>query len=301
MKTKLSFTVASAILMLLSACGMAAVSGSGHIVEEARDVRDYSQVVFSAPGELTIEQNGSEGLVIEADDNLLGYIQTGVKGDILYIYVEPEVVQLYPSRPIRYSLDAGTLTRVALNGSGDIRSDELIASHLDFDLNGSGQILIDAVKSQTTKLGLDGSGEFKVGSLITGQLTASLNGSGHVVMQEALVKTVAVEIDGSGTLRATDVIADTLDMTVNGSGNSTLSGKANRQTINIHGSGSYQAQDLLSQEANVKIIGSGDSFIWVTDELSLTIAGSGDVTYHGQPVITQTITGSGDLIRLAKQ
>jgi hypothetical protein len=55
MKTKLSLTVASAILLLLSACGMAVVSGSGNIVEEVRDVRGYSQVVFSAPGELTIE------------------------------------------------------------------------------------------------------------------------------------------------------------------------------------------------------------------------------------------------------
>ena len=113
MKTKLSFIVTSITLLLLSACGMTGVTGSGKIVEETRDLHNYSQIVFSAPGELTIQQNGHEGLVIEADNNLLGYIQTHVQGNVLYIEVKPDLVQLYPSRPIRYALDADELT----NGS----------------------------------------------------------------------------------------------------------------------------------------------------------------------------------------
>ena len=301
MKTKLSFTVTSAILLLLSACGMTVVSGSGKIVEEARNVHAYSQIVFSAPGELTLEQNGQEGLVIEGEDNLLGYIQTRVQGNVLYIEVEPDMMLLYPSRPIRYSLDVGALTSVTLSGSGDIRADELLASNLDFDLNGSGRILINAVKSQATGLDLNGSGEYQLGNLVTGQLTASLNGSGNMLIQEAIAKTATVGIDGSATMNVTDVVADTLNVTINGSGDSTLAGKVNEQTIAIHGSGSYRARDLQSQMTDIKVFGSGDSSIWVTDDLSLTIAGSGDISYHGRPSITTKITGSGDLINLARQ
>jgi carbon monoxide dehydrogenase subunit G len=301
MKTKLYLTVASAILLLLSACGMAVVPGSGEIANETRDVHGYSKVVFSAPGELTIEQNGDDGLVIEGDDNLLGYIQTHVQGNVLYIEVEPNMIQMYPSRPIRYSLDMDALTSVTLNGSGDIRSDELIASNLDFDLNGSGRILINAVKSQATKLDLNGSGQYRFDSLMTGQFAISLNGSGDIFMQETIAKTVDVEIDGSGTLNAKDVIANTLNMIINGSGTSTLAGEVNQQTVALHGSGNYQARDLQSQVTEVKIIGSGNSNVWVTDELGITIAGSGDVIYRGHPLISQMITGSGDLINLAKQ
>ena len=301
MKTKLSFIVTSVILLLLSACGMTAVSGSRNIIEEARDVHGYSQVVFSAPGELTIDQDGHEGLTIEADDNLLRYVQTRVRGNVLYIEIEPDMIQLYPSRPIRYALNADTLTRVALNGSGNIRADKLIASNLDFDLNGSGRILIDTVKSQSTDLNLNGSGAFQIESLITGRLTTSLYGSGDVFMQEAMAKTATIQINGSANLRATDMIADTLNVTIYGSGDSTLSGKVNRQTIDIHGSGNYQARDLSSQVTEVKISGSGDSYIWVTDKLALAITGSGDVSYRGRPDITQVITGSGNLINLAMQ
>jgi len=301
MKTKLSLTVTSAIAMLLSACGMTIVSGSGEIVEETRDVRAYSQVVFSAPGELTITQNGREGLVIEADDNLLQYIKTSVQDNVLHIEVVPGAVQLYPSSPIRYRLDVDALTNVTLNGSGDIRSESLLASNLDFDLNGSGNILVGALKTQSTKLVLNGSGRYNFGSLITGQMTTSLHGSGHIAVQETLVKTANVEIDGSGTVDITDITADTLHLVLNGSGDSALAGKVNRQTIAIHGSGSYQAHDLQSQVVSVSVIGSGGGNIWATDELSINITGSGDVQYRGQPAITETITGSGDLIKTARQ
>jgi hypothetical protein len=301
MKTKLSFTVTSTVLLLLSACGIATVPGSGKIVNETRDVHGYSQVVFSAPGELTIEQNGQEGLFIEADDNLLQYIKTSVKGDILYIYVEPDILQLYPSKPIRYSLDAATLTHVSLNGSGSIHSDELIASNLDFDLNGSGNISIAAVKSQNTTLDLGGSGAYRIDNLIADQFTASLNGSGDIIMNKAILNTANLEVTGSGKLSTTDLVADTLSTNMSGSGDCILNGEVNHQSIAIYGSGSYNAGTLQSQVATVKIIGSGDSHVWATDELYITIAGSGDIAYQGKPVVKQMVTGSGDVTGLTRQ
>jgi len=301
MKNKISLTVSCVIVLLLSACGVAVVPGSGEVVQQMRDVSNYSQVVFSAPGELTIEQNGHEGLVIEADDNLLQYIYTNVQGDVLYIYVEPSVIQLYPSKPIRYTLDVATLSRVTQNGSGVIRSDELIASTLDFDLNGSGDVLIAAVKSQAAAVDLDGSGTYRFDSIMTNQLTVSLDGSGDIAMQKVIAKTTDLSVDGSGRLAMTDMITDTLRTRIDGSGDSTLSGEVNHQAIVIHGSGSYDAEDLLSQDATVKVIGSGESRLWVTDELTISIAGSGDIAYRGKPALTQSITGSGDLTRLARQ
>jgi hypothetical protein len=301
MKNKLSLTVTGALALLLSACGMAIIPGSGKIVNETRAVQGYSQVVFSAPGELTIDQNGHEGLAIEADDNLLPYIQARVQSDVLYIYVEPDLVELYPSQPIVYTLSADMLSRVTLNGSGMIRADELIASNLDFDLNGSGEILIGAVKSQAISLDLDGSGDFRLDSLMTDRFTALLDGSGNIAMREVLVKSSDLELAGSGNLTMTEVTADTLSMNIDGSGDGTLQGTVNHQTVSIQGSGSYQSQDLQSQVTVLKITGSGDSTVWVTDELDVTITGSGDLIYRGKPAVLQTITGSGKIMSLASR
>jgi hypothetical protein len=301
MKTKISLTVTSTIILLLSACGLAIIPGSGRITSETREVQGYSQIVFSAPGELTIDQNGHEGLAIAADDNLLPYIHTRVQSDVLYIYVEPDLVELYPSKPILYTLSVGPLSRVTLSGSGSIRADELIASNLDFDLNGSGEILVAAVKSQATALDLDGSGKYRLNSLMTDQFTVSLDGSGDIAVEEVIVKSADIEIAGSGKFALADIVADTLDMTINGSGDSNLSGMLNQQSIAIYGSGSYDSRGLQSQVATVKITGSGDSEVWVTDELNVTITGSGDITYRGNPAVTQTITGSGYLTSVARQ
>ena len=301
MKTKLSFTVTSAIALLLSACGMAVVPGSGKVISEARNVVGYSQVVFSVPGELTIVQNGKEGLVIEADDNFMQYIKTSVRGDALYIYVEPEIIKLYASKPIQYTLDAAALTRVTLNGSGDIRAGGLIASNLDFDLNGSGDILIGAVTSESTTIDLDGSGSYRFNGLMTDQFSATVDGSGDIFIKEVIAKTADLEIDGSGTLIMKDIIAETVNMKVDGSGDSILSGEVRHQVIAIHGSGSYDARNLQSRETSIKIVGSGDSKIWASEELGITITGSGDITYRGEPRVTKTVTGSGDIVRSANQ
>lgn len=301
MKNKLYLTVTGALVLLLSACGLAFIPGSGKIANETRTVQGYSQVVFSAPGELTIDQNGHEGLAIEADDNLLPYIQARVQSDVLYINVEPDLVELYPSKPILYTLSVGTLTRVTLSGPGTIRAGELIAPHLDFDLDGSGEILVAAVKSQATALDLNGSGEYRIDSLMTDQFTVSLAGSGDIAMQEVLAKSADLGIGGSGKLGMTHVIADTLNTNIIGSGDSALHGVVNQQTISIQGSGSYHSQGLESQVTTVKITGSGDGEVWVTDALNVTITGSGDIMYRGNPAVTQTITGSGYLARVARQ
>jgi Putative auto-transporter adhesin, head GIN domain len=301
MKNKVSITVTSIFVLLLNACGLAIIPGSGKIAEETRDVHGYSQIVFSAPGELTIEQNGRAGLAIEADDNLLQYIKTRVQGGVLSIFIDPEVSQLYPTSPIRYTLGTDALTSVTLNGSGVIRSDELIASHLDFSLNGSGKILIAAVKSQTTALDLNGSGEYRFDSLITDQFRASASGSGNITMEKVIAKSADLKMAGSAKLGMTNILADTLNMTMAGSGDSTLKGEVSHQSIAIHGSGSYDSQDLQSQVATVKIIGSGDSRVWVIDELNVTIMGSGDLIYRGKPSVIQTVTGSGNITSVARQ
>ena len=301
METKLSFTITSAIALLLSACGVAVVPGSGEIVFQERAVSGFSQVVFSAPGELTLKQNGDEGLVIEADDNLLQYIKTDVQGDVLYIGLEPGIINLYPSKSIQYTLNVDALTRVTLNGSGAIRAGGLIASSLDFDLNGSGDILVGAVTSENTSINLDGSGQFRLNNLITDQFRTTLDGSGDILIKEAIAKTAWLDIDGSGTLSLTDIIADTFETKIDGSGNSTLGGEVKSQKITITGSGNYNAQNLQSLEANVRITGSGDANILVTEELTVTITGSGDITYRGEPTLTETVTGSGDISQTARQ
>ncbi|MBN1872859.1 MAG: DUF2807 domain-containing protein, partial [Anaerolineae bacterium] len=55
------------------------VEGSGNVIEETRDVRDFSRVRLAGFGRLHIERGDTESLRIKAEDNLLQYITTEVK------------------------------------------------------------------------------------------------------------------------------------------------------------------------------------------------------------------------------
>lgn len=242
------------VTLLLSACGLNIVPGSGKVIGEDRAVSGYTKVIFSAPGELTISQDGSEALRIEAEDNLLPYLHTTVENGVLRISVEPLMTTLQPTRPIRYTLSVQSLDSLTLTGSGDISLGELAAQ--------------DSVLANLT-----GSGSLKVDLLSAASLTLTLSGSGDVDFA--------------------DLQTGTLTTVINGSGAFTAAGKVDAQAAQLNGSGSYRASGLESASAEISVLGSGDGHLWVTETLKVRITGSGDVTYKGKAFLTKTILGSG--------
>jgi hypothetical protein len=270
------FPLSTIFAVLLSACGMVFVSGSGNIVSEAREANSFDQVIFAAPGKLTITQDGTESLEISADDNLMQYIRTRVEDHVLYIEIEPLMTSLQPTRPIRYTLSVKSIEGISLDGSGDIRAEKLEGERFWLNLNGSGS--------------------FALGELaIQKNVTANLNGSGSLNVETLTAANLTLTMSGSGDVDITSLETQTLTTVMNGSGKVRAAGKVATQTVQINGSGSYLAAGLESSKAYVSMLGSGDSQVWVTEKLSVDITGSGDVSYKGNAIITQTINGSGNV------
>ena len=260
--------------LMMSACGLALIPGSGKIVSEARVVTGFNRVVLAAPGQMSLTQNGSEALKIETDDNLLQYIHTRVDGGTLYIEVEPGA-NLMPSKDIHYTLSVKSLQAFDLDGSASVSSAGLQSDQFEVNLNGSGDISLGKVNVDTLTFNLDGSGSLNVDTLAARKVTLGMNGS------------------GTGTLDG--LTADELQAGINGSGKYVLQGKVTRQSLQTIGSGDYQAQQLESQQTNITITGSGDSQVWATQQLNVSIFGSGTVAYQGTPKLTQQISGSGSI------
>ena len=61
------------------------IRGSGNITKESRQVSGFREVSVRGSGHLSITQGEIESLEIECDDNLLPYIQTIVRNEILKI------------------------------------------------------------------------------------------------------------------------------------------------------------------------------------------------------------------------
>jgi hypothetical protein len=257
MKTRLSIVLFATVLAVaLQGCvGFTIIYGSGRVSEQERNVSGFDEVALSGQGTLHIEVGRKESLRIEAERNLMRYLETEVDGDRLRIGVQNGVL-LRNTRPIHYYLTVKDLDTLVLSGSGKIIAPDLKASTFAVTVSGSGEIEMEDLKADDVRFQISGSGDLSV--------------------DELDADTLEVNVSGSGDL---DIAA----------------GDVREQAITISGSGKYVARGLESEEARTCISGSGTATIQVSETLDAHIAGSGDVHYLGRPAVETTISGSGDI------
>ena len=221
-----------AATLLLSACGIHIVNGSGKVVTEPRAVSDFTAVEFSGFGELTLVQGETEALTIETDDNLLPYIKTTVNGGTLTIGFDDGITVpiMRPTQSIRYQLTVKTLTHLELSGAGIVAAAQLTADHL--------------------VLGESGVGEIKIAKLAASEVTVNMSGAGAVQLAGQVVRQT-VEMSGLGTYAAGDLASQTAEVTLSGAGTATV-WASEHLTTNLSGAGSirYYGSPQTSAESS---------------------------------------------------
>jgi hypothetical protein len=202
------FFVLPLIVLVLMACRVgdvginsrARITGSGTIASEQRDVSGIERVQLTSIGDLKIVQGQTEGLTVEADDNLLPYIETKVRGRELTVSLRDGYSYSNLS-PIRYTLQVKNLDRVAVSGSGNITAEALETSKLSLVITGSSNVTIDNLMVDDLRVQSSGSGNFE------------LAGS---------AKTQEIDITGSGNYRCGNLESANARVKISGAGNVTL-------------------------------------------------------------------------------
>jgi hypothetical protein len=261
MAKRFFYVVTLALLVLsMAACGVVQfqtgplnmVRGSGNVIKETRTVSGFDSVQLTTSGDAEIIQGSTEDVVIEAEDNIVPLIETNVVNGKLVIGMKSGT-SISTMRGMHFTIHAKNVNGIELNGSGNVST--------------------DSVKSETFRATLTGSGDLKIGALSAGDTSLTLNGSGAMTVSQMQATAVHVRDTGSGNVR--------------------LSGQATDLDVNLNGSGNFEGADLKVQNAAVTTTGSGNVKVWVLTKLDARTSGSGDVSYYGQPTVTQNATGSG--------
>jgi hypothetical protein len=202
---------------LLTACavlspGADEVTGSGLLASEARAASDFTTIAFAGSGDARVVIGEPEGVVIEAEENLLPYITTQVSLGRLTIGTKPNV-RLGATQPIHYRITIKHLEGIDLAGSGTVEIPQVSVDWLKFEIHGSGNIIA-------------------AGS--TDVLEARLFGSGNITGKALRAGSAQVEIPGSGTVVVW--ATDQLNATINGSGTVRYYGQPSVTQV-INGSG----------------------------------------------------------------
>lgn len=206
------------VILLLTACGvnMAGVRGSGNVAREERQVHSVRAVTLATLGDLTIELGEAEALTIEAEDNLLPYLETEMPNGMLIIRNRPGA-NLQPTEPIHYYLTVKNLEKLSITSSGNITAPALQANTFTASVSSSGNLHLAGLDANQIRVRISSSGNVVIDGGQIGAQEITLNSSGQYEAGDVRSETAVADLTSNGD--ATIWVTDTLDASLSSSGN----------------------------------------------------------------------------------
>jgi Putative auto-transporter adhesin, head GIN domain len=271
------------------------LNGYGPVVNEIRELSDFTAVSNSFEYEVRVTQSDTFGVEVEAQENLHQLIETYVSGSTLIVKTQNSSC-INSSVPVVVYVSMPYIEEIRNTGSGRLSADRSEVTEFECSNSGSGVISIDSVFASSIKLKNSGSGKLYVSASFPDEINMTQTGSGLIdagYVDQPL--DVNINNTGSGKVYATIVDGLVVDARLSGSGLILLDGFAEMADFSLSSSGKIDAMELEVADAKTLISGSGKIFVYATEKLDVVITGSGDVLYRGHPLITTRITGSGDI------
>ncbi|QLH42378.1 MAG: DUF2807 domain-containing protein [Coxiellaceae bacterium] len=179
LKFNLITIFAVGLSLLLAACGQQPIKGSGKQITDNRSAASFNKIVLLGDFEVVATVGGQGPQVsVTADDNIVPFIQTNVKGDTLTVMPAKNKNLLATSKP-KITVNAADLTKIELDGKGMVNVVGLKADKVKVKLNGTGQITL-AGNVQAVDLRLMGTGIINAKDLKANDAEIRLSGSGQV-------------------------------------------------------------------------------------------------------------------------
>ncbi|HZQ10446.1 MAG TPA: head GIN domain-containing protein [Anaerolineae bacterium] len=221
--------------------GFNVTSGSGNVTTQTREVSGFSAVSLTWLGEMTITQGDSEGLTIEAEDNILPLITTRVENGKLIIGLVENLPgsSVVPTKPVKYNLQVKALNSIEISGAGNVSA--------------------IALKGDSLRIQTSGAGNVNIGQLDTNQVNTNTSGAGNVTLA-GRADTQQINLSGFGNYSAGDLKSNTATVSVSGAGNATL---------------------WVAQSLNVQISGAGNVNYYGSPQVTQNISGIGNIKSLG--------------------
>jgi hypothetical protein len=168
--------------------------GSGNVITESRNVNGFNEIAVLGSGEVKVDVNGIESLIVEAEDNIVPLLKTEVRNGRLELSVESSIS---PSIEVRYTITAVTLDAVSVSGSGDVAATGINAGTFDVEITGSGKVEATGIADRMS-LGISRSGCYAGEGLVAAVGTVRVSGSGEAVMY--VTDDLDIDVSGSGSV-----------------------------------------------------------------------------------------------------
>jgi hypothetical protein len=214
------------------------VDGSGRIATETRELPAFQGVALAGSMDLVVRQGPTQAVEVQADDNLLPYLETEVSGsgpDARLQVRWKRGASIYNGRTVRVNVTVPVLTSLAASGSGDLLVEAFETPSLSIRISGSSDARLRQLTTGDLQVSISGSGDV-VGAGKATRLKIGVSGSGDVQLRDLKAEDVSISIAGSGD--ASVHAEKSLDVRIAGSGDVVYTGNPATVTSKVAGSGS---------------------------------------------------------------
>ena len=186
------------LFFLLSCCKP--VIGNKKIVFQERTTLAYSQIKVLGNADIVLTEGNVGQIVVETSENVLPYIATQVKGEVLVIKLKHYGVNYVPKLRIHIPIDEN-FQKITIAGKG------IVTTHKNF-------------------------------SLQLHSLEVVLKGDGNFLGKELSTRKAILSIAGAGNIEAT--VTESVQAKIMGYGNISIFGNPLQRDTNIKGSGKIE-------------------------------------------------------------
>lgn len=203
-----AIVLAGSLLAITPACAQK-IKGNGKVVEQERELNSFNSLDISGAVEVILIQGSEELAIVEADENLMDYIFTEVKGSTLKIYTK----DIKSSDELKVTVKLKELSGIEISGAVSLKSKSVMNTEsLIIDCSGAAKMELE-VTTQSIECDISGGSKLKLeGS--TRDLEMDVSGAASVDAFD--LKAINCEFDISGAAKAEISCNKKLEVEVSG-------------------------------------------------------------------------------------
>ena len=212
------------------------IKGNGNLKKETRNASGYTGIELQGSMDVQIDYGSSNSITVEADENLLPYIETEVENGNLKIR-QKKGFNLKSKNKLIVHASLTKLTNIGLSGSGNILGTGDFSNNKKtiIKLSGSGNIGLGVADISELDVAISGSGNINIKGSQSNIISVAISGSGNLDCSNFATNDVLARVSGSGNIRVN--AAKSIDARVSGSGNIYYKGAVTNLSMKASGSG----------------------------------------------------------------
>jgi hypothetical protein len=243
-------------LILLGIFVSASAHAAGKVVDETRQVGDFTGVHVGSGIQAKVETGARGPIVLHGDEDVLKRVRTEIKDAVLTIVIDHSTHDTSTETPTTVTIRLPRASSLGVSGGAKMDAAVPAAENFEIDASGGGRLqLTTAIQPKRFELNSSGGSSTTLAGVETPQAQLHVSGASRVTIA-GRVDTAHVELSGAATLDAAGLQVG--DLEIDGSGRAHAEVRAQKS---VRGSLSGGSRIRVPAAADVRVDTSGGSSV----------------------------------------